>query len=321
MTAIHLCCGGGGTTLGFEQAGIQGAFAFDLDPVCVESHRLNFGDVPCEVLDMRDVRGGDLPAAEVITCGIPCEPYSIAGQRRLEADPRDLSADVARLLGEIEAARCVFLENVPLFARSAGAEWIRAALREAGYGWFEAIFAHADYGVAQKRKRWHLLASRNGLTLPRPEPTRSEYPGFGTQPWVRFGAIREVSPSDPHYLSARAWKGILRRQTRAEARAVEGDFDTCYAKCYIVDDEDLMPTVLSSSYKGPHRNQATVVYDDGRFRAPTELEMRRAQGFPDTFRLAGNKRQRYEQIGRAVPPPFAAAVARAILAAAGEAAP
>jgi site-specific DNA-cytosine methylase len=86
-----------------------------------------------------------------------------------------------------------------------------------------------------------------------------------------------------------------------------------HSTLYVVEDHDLMPTVMASAHKGISRNQAVVVFDDYRFRCPTEREYARAQGFPDGFAFCGNARQRSEQIGRAVPPPFAAAVARAIV--------
>lgn len=315
MKAIHLCSGAGGITLGFERAGIETTFAFDYNPIVVETHKMNFPNAPCEVMDIRDVRAGDLPACDIVTCGIPCEAYSIAGYRRGLADERDISPDVARLLAELAARpsppRYVFLENVPPYRDTPAATMIREALCD--YHIAEAIFRHADYGVCQKRKRWHLIASLQH-PIPIPEPTCAETVNlFGLRPWIRFKEIREDPPTDPRYITSKAWRGILRRQTRAEILMAERGKNQCYAKCYVVDDDDLMPTVLASWHKGVSRSQAVIVFDDYRWRAPTFLETTRAQGFSDTFVFCGNKRERYEQIGRAVPPPFAEAMARAIL--------
>lgn len=318
LTALHVACGAGGTSLGFERAGIRTALAFDVNPVVVDTHRRNMPGASAEVLDLYTVRAQDLPIADVLCCGIPCEAYSTAGYQRGLEDERDISPEVAKLIRKLRylgrAPRYVFLENVPPYMKSPAAEMIRQALD--GYHIAEAIFKHADYGVCQKRERWHLLAALDG-PAPMPLPTHSEQPGFTTRPWVTFGIIREPHPADPHYVTAKAWRGIIRRQTVNELKAIEraGSTNTSFAKCYIVDDDELMPTVLASWWRGHSRNQATIVFDDYRFRAPTLLEVRRAQGFPDDFEFCGNVRKQYEQIARAVPPPFAYAVARSILAA------
>lgn len=316
LTALHVACGAGGISLGFESAGISTALAFDIDQTATETHLRNMPQARTEVLDLAMTHAEDLPHADVFACGIPCEMYSTAGYQRGLLDDRDLTPDVARILEELIAAgrgpRYVFLENVPPFLRSAGAAMIRQALT--GYSITEAIFRHADYGICQARKRWHLLAAREG-PAPIPVPTHSEEPGFTTDRWIRFGEIRERDPRDPHYVSALAWRGIIRRQTANEIKAIErtSTTNTSFAKVYIVDDDSLMSTVLASWFKGHSRNQATVVFDDYRFRSPTVLEVKRSQGFPDDFEFCGNVRQTYEQIARAVAPPFAAAVARAFI--------
>jgi DNA (cytosine-5)-methyltransferase 1 len=315
VRAVHLCCGAGGTTLGFERAGIATAYAFDVSPVVVETHRANFPGAPCEVRDVREVRAGELPRADVWTCGIPCAPFSEAGLKLGHRDGRDVSPELARLIAEAcagpGAPRYVFLENVRPYRESVGAELIRAALRP-HYDLFEAVFRHADYGVPQLRRRWHLLAALKPHRAPVPEPTHAEHPNLlGLEPWVRFGDVRERDPQRPRYMSARALKGIIRRQRRKMRIAVERGCGA-HSTLYVVEDHDLMPTVMATAYKGISRNQAVVVFDDYRFRCPTELENARAQGFPDDFVFCGSARQRSEQIGRAVPVQFAGAVARAI---------
>jgi DNA (cytosine-5)-methyltransferase 1 len=307
VTAIHMACGGGGITLGFVHAGVQTALAFDVDPICIETHRRNYPGDPAEVCDICEMQAGDLPVADVWTCGIPCESYSMAGRRLAERDPRDFSPEVARLLREACAAGVapdyVFLENVPPYAGSVNAQVIRESL--AGYAVLEAIFCYADYGVAQKRRRWHLIAARVP-PVPIPEPTHSEQPTlFGQQPWLRFGAIRDGYGIGP--MSATALRGIFRRLANNAAR---------YGNAYqptIVTDDDLLPTVMTNWNRGVSRSQVVLIYEEGRLRRVSLLEGRRAQGFPDSYLFAGTQEQQWGQIGRAVAPPFAAAAARAIV--------
>jgi len=308
MNALHVACGAGGSTSGFESAGVKTAYAFDLSPTVIATHRANFPDAPAEVRDVRTVAASDLPHADIFCCGIPCEAYSIAGQRLGMAGENGFSPAIARLLRETQP-RYVFLENVSPYQGSPAAAMIRDAL--SGYSIAEVVLAHANYGVCQKRRRWHLIAAR-ATSAPLPVPTHSEHPGLMTRPWVLFREIRDPNP-DTSFLSARAWRGIIRRQARSEMLMLDRGDGSAYNKCSIVDDDDLLSTVLASWWKGPCRNQATVIFDNFRFRGPTRLEAQRAQGFPDDYVFQGNAREVWEQIGRAVPPPVAEAVARAFV--------
>ena len=307
MKAVHIACGAGGITLGFERAGIKTALAFDIEPVVIETHRRNFPEAPAEVIDLRRVRAVNLPPAEVWVCGIPCEPYSLAGLRNQGADSRDISLDLARLLREADAASCapqyVFLENVPPFARSDEANEMRRALER--YNVFEAVFVHADYGVCQKRKRWHLIAARTGA-IPLPEPTHTENGPdlFGRLPWVKFAAIRDCGGRTP--VSATALRGMFRRLARSAAKG------NAFVP-QIITDDDLLATVLTTWGKGASRSQAVLVWEDGRLRMPSMLEARRAQGFADDFVFCGTVQQQWEQVARAVPPSMAEAVAKAMI--------
>lgn len=322
MNAIHLCCGAGGITLGFERAGIKTALAFDIQEVAVETHKANFPQAPAEVLDIRFVQASDLPAVDVWTCGIPCSEYSLAGLRTMDDA---VSWELARLLnGSVEAGNApsyLFLENVREYKNSNAAQAVRDAVDRAGLLQKEAIFKHANYGVAQVRKRWHLLAGAD--SVPCPEPTHAEYPNlFGLIPWVTFGEIRQKLEDieDPKFMSAVALTGIIRRQRRKTQVGVDKNCGV-HACLYVVKDDDMMYTMMASSYKGLSRNQAVVVAEEATFngvkwvgfREPTELEWRRSQGLPDDFIVCGNKRQRYEQVGRAVAPSMAEAVAKAMV--------
>lgn len=325
MNAIHLCCGAGGTTLGFEEAGIETIFAFDFNPIVIETHQANFPNSPCQVEDIHTIRFHDLPAADVWTCGIPCAPYSMAGARLQNKDPRDISPDLRRLIAEANvygnAPQYIFLENVPPYASSMARNLLLETLSQCGYHHHDAIYSHADYGVPQTRRRWHLIASLRG-PVPNPEPTHSSAPTFfRLKPWVTFGQIREHNPQRIQSLSPIALRGLLRRQRRKTKAAMERNTGA-YNVMQIVTDDTLMPTVTSAIYKGMSRNQAVAIgcettLNGSRiyyFRAPTQIELMRAQTIPADFQFPCTKRQRYEMIGRAVPPLFAKAVALAILA-------
>ena len=76
----------------------------------MEAGRLDAAPVWSDVttLDARDLRG----AVDCIIAGAPCQPYSVAGQRRGDEDERYLWPSIFRVIDECQPA-LVFLENVP----------------------------------------------------------------------------------------------------------------------------------------------------------------------------------------------------------------
>lgn len=329
MNAIHLCCGAGGTTLAFEQTGIETIYAFDLNPIVTETHKANFPNAPCHIKDIRAIHATDLPTADVWTCGLPCAPYSNAGARLQDKDPRDISPTLRHLIAAAHehsnAPKYIFLENVPPYMNSVARNLLLETLSQCNYRHHDAIYPHANYGVPQTRKRWHLIASLHG-PVPNPIPTHSKDPGlFELKPWVTFGKIREHNPQRIQSLSPIALRGLLRRQRRKVKDAMKRNSGP-YNVMQVVTDDSMMPTITSSIYKGLARNQAVAIGCETRlngsrifyYRSPTQAEIMRAQTFPPDFQFPCNKHQRYEMIGRAVPPQFAKAVALAILAQEGE---
>jgi site-specific DNA-cytosine methylase len=144
------------------------------------------------------------------------------------------------------------------------------------------------------------LCPAAGHQPPAVERHEERQPGGEYCPAIRDGA--GVKP-----VSIPALRGIFRRVVQNAARYGNAFGPT------IIGDDDVLPTVMSSGYKSASRSQVVLIYEEGRLRAMSFAEARRGQGFPDSFIFRGNEEQRWRQVGQAVPPPFAAAVAGAML--------
>jgi DNA (cytosine-5)-methyltransferase 1 len=97
---------------------------------------------------------------DIITAGIPCQPYSCAGKLRGHADERALWPEFIRIVDECQPA-LVFLENVAAFAwyfEPAGER-----LCELGYRLAAGIFSAAEVGAPHQRERFFMLAYRKKL--------------------------------------------------------------------------------------------------------------------------------------------------------------
>ena len=112
MKVLDLFSGIGGFSLGLERAGMETVAFCEIDPYCRKVLKKHWPDVPIHEdiweLDGFRYRG----AVDVICGGFPCQPYSLAGERRGSADDRALWPQMLRVIREV-GPRWVLGENVP----------------------------------------------------------------------------------------------------------------------------------------------------------------------------------------------------------------
>lgn len=111
MTGLSLFSGIGGIDLAFEWAGGTVAAMVEIDAFCQKVLRKHWPDVPI-FSDVREVKGADVGAVDVVYGGFPCQPFSVAGDRRGRDDVRFLWPEFSRLVRELKP-RWVVGENVP----------------------------------------------------------------------------------------------------------------------------------------------------------------------------------------------------------------
>lgn len=178
--AVDLFAGGGGLSLGLENAGFRVGLAADHDPWSVQTHAANFRglSVGLDLSDPDEERRltGLLDGADValIAGGPPCQPFSRAGRsairflidqgkRAAYDDRRDLWRVWLRIVLAVRP-RAVLLENVPDMALGDDLAVVRVivdALQDAGYETHLDIVQAPRYGVPQHRQRLILVALRD----------------------------------------------------------------------------------------------------------------------------------------------------------------
>ena len=111
MTGLSLFSGVGGLDLAFEWAGGTVTAMCEIDPFCRKVLRKHWPRVTL-FEDVREVKGADVGTVDVVYGGFPCQPFSLAGDRKGRDDTRYLWPEFSRLVGEI-GPRWVVAENVP----------------------------------------------------------------------------------------------------------------------------------------------------------------------------------------------------------------
>ena len=114
---FDVCSGIGGFALGFRWAALSEPVAFcEIDPYCQKVLAKNFPNIPIfndvkELVNDRPESTRTIPDHDILTSGYPCQPFSVAGQRRGEEDERNIWRFVFEIVKRKHPTWCVF-ENV-----------------------------------------------------------------------------------------------------------------------------------------------------------------------------------------------------------------
>ena len=92
----------------------------------------------------------------LVSAGYPCQPFSYAGRRTGETDPRHLWPEVARIVDEVRP-RWVWCENVEGHL-SLGFPDVISSLRGMGYSTKAGLFTAREAGARHRRRRLFILA-------------------------------------------------------------------------------------------------------------------------------------------------------------------
>ena len=182
FTAVELCAGGGGLALGLEQAGFNSLALVDIDAHACATLRRNRPRWNVLQADMRCLDVSPWRGADLLSGGLPCPPFSIAGKQLGADDERDMFPSMLRIVRQVEP-RAVLIENVRGILASrfnpfrAG---IDATLHQMGFSTYWMGFNAAEFGVPQSRFRAFLIALRRGET----KPLRWPIPMGGSAPTV-----------------------------------------------------------------------------------------------------------------------------------------
>ena len=160
-TVGSLFSGIGGIDLAFERAGFQIAFQVENNTFCQRVLAKHWPDVK-RFEDVRNVGKHNLPAADVLVGGFPCQDISNAGRRAgiTEGSRSGLWFEFARIISELRP-RYVFLENVAAIT-SKGGSIVLGQLADMGYDAEWAVVSAADVGAPHLRKRWFCVANADG---------------------------------------------------------------------------------------------------------------------------------------------------------------
>ncbi len=209
ICGLALCAGIGGLELGLKLAigkdykcvGACEREAFAASVIVARMEDKTLDEAP--IWDCLESFPSELYRGKVdlISAGFPCQPWSVAGQRKGIEDERWLWPLIADIIREV-GPRIVFLENVPgLLIGGAGP--VLGELASMGFDSEWGIFSASEVGASHKRERIFILAhskeprrqgsddeSRGGKTQ-RPQPRPHGDKGLAHAEGERLGETGE----------------------------------------------------------------------------------------------------------------------------------
>ena len=343
---IDLFAGVGGLSLGFEQCGFEVVLANEYDPSIAEAYIKNRKAPNMIVEDITKLPIPDTFAkyrgeVDLIVGGPPCQGFSQKGQRKSINDPRNFLFKYY-----VETVRTVrpkyfVMENVPGLLTTENGYFkkeIMALFGEMGYIMNADVLCASDYGVPQARRRAFFIGKLSDWA-PVQMPTKhsktvSIWDAISDLAYLNSGEGEEIQDyrfeaQSDYQREMRAGSSLLYNHIATNHSPIalermhmippkggkeflpeEHLTKSIYSGTWARMDADDVSVTITTRFDTPSSGKFTHPYLD---RAITVREAARIQSFPDNFHFFGTKTSQMKQVGNAVPPRLAKAVALTII--------
>lgn len=342
---IDLFAGVGGLSLGFEKKGFDVVLANEYDASIATSYIANHkntkmivGDITS--LDLEDTFGKLAGTIDVVIGGPPCQGFSQKGQRKTIHDERNFLFKYYVSVVELVKPKYFVMENVPNLLTAEGGYFrheIEELFNKLGYSLKYGVLNASDYGIPQNRRRAVIIGKLDGDAPKLPVPKRNNVTIWDAISDLAYLESGEGSEEQEYKYPAESdYEKMLRKDssklfnhiaTKHSPLALERlALIPPNAGREVLPEEHLTKSIYSGTWTRMKKDEISVTIttrfdtpSSGKFthpflnRAITVREAARIQSFPDNFHFVGNKGSQMKQVGNAVPPLLAAAIAEVIM--------
>lgn len=301
FSLVSLFSGAGGMDIGFHKAGFKTIWANEYDKTIQPSFQNFFKEVKFDGRSILDIPTEDIPMAEGLIGGPPCQSWSEAGARKGIEDPRgQLFFEYIRVLEHVQPKFFV-AENVSglLHKRNELAfQNILKMFREAGYDVFWKLLNASDYEVPQDRERVFVVGFKSDLNVDFhfPEPIPKKVTLFEA-----IGDLKDIPPSscssiDNHEITSTGYSSMF--MSRNRVRAWDEQSFTILAMDRHAPLHPQAPKMIHIEKD----KKAFVAGFEHLYRRLSIRECARVQTFPDDYKfIYAHPRNGYKMVGNAVP--------------------
>lgn len=339
VTVVDLFSGCGGLSFGFEKAGYDILVGVDNWEPSLKTFKRNHKSSETMLADLSDLNPKLIEKhthgkrVDVVVGGPPCQGFSISGKRMLD-DPRNgLYRSFVRVV-EYFQPKAFLLENVPnMLAMGKGKvkDSILEDFTNLGYKVVYKVLLASDYGVPQNRRRVMFVGLKDGVEFEFPKAIFGDDLHSKITAGEALSDLEENSVTDGSVYNSKPqsdYQKLMRSNSKyVYNHEITQHSDSTISTISLVPDggnyknlpDHLRDTrKVNIAWTRYCSTKPSLTIDTGHRhhfhykwnRIPTVRESARLQSFPDDFVFEGSRTSQYKQVGNAVPPILAEAVAK-----------
>lgn len=297
FTAISLFAGAGGLDMGFERAGFKTIWANDVAPDACKTHE-NWSTAKVVCGDVAKVDAAEIPDADIMLGGFPCQGFSLSGPRKIDDSRNALYKHYVRIVKAKKPLMFVG-ENVKGLLTMGGGSIIDAIVAEfsdCGYDVHYKLLNAKDYEVPEDRERVIIVGFRKDLGI-----KKFEYPNPRNFQITMKEALKNIPAPTPDEVCNAPYS------SRYMSRNRKRDWDDV---SYTIPAMAKQVTLWPGSPDMEKINKDLWRFgSDGETRRFSWREAAAIQTFPSNLEFYGDLTSKYKQIGNAVPVKLAEIVA------------
>lgn len=297
FTAISLFAGAGGLDMGFERAGFKTIWANDFAPDACKTHeKWSTARVVCG--DVAKIDASEIPAADIMLGGFPCQGFSLSGPRKIDDSRNALYKHYVRIVKAKKPLMFVG-ENVKGLLTMGGGSIIDAIVAEfsdCGYDVHYKLLNAKDYEVPEDRERVIIVGFRKDLGI-----KNFEYPKPRNFHITMREALKNIPAPTPDEVCNAPYS------SRYMSRNRKRDWDDV---SYTIPAMAKQVTLWPGSPDMEKLDKDLWKFgSNGETRRFSWREAAAIQTFPSDLEFYGDLTSKYKQIGNAVPVKLAEIVA------------
>ena len=309
LTLIDLFSGTGAFSYAFHQTNkVKTIFANDILDSSFEIFNLN-NDIKLVKKDLNDISNDDIPKADILTAGFPCQPFSIAGMKKGFDDER--SNVFWKILSIIKSnsPNIIILENVKNLKTHDNNKTFKIIIEN-----LENLNYHIKYsiintskitGIPQNRERIYIIGFKDKMMFDKFE---FDFPNVDLQPISDF--LEDNIPDKYYYNETTVIYEELKKNV---VKHISTNSIYQYRRYYVRENKNsVCPTLTANMGTGGHN--VPIILDDKGIRKLTPRECFNLQGFPKDFKLPSlSSGKLYSLAGNAVSIPVIKLIADKII--------
>jgi DNA (cytosine-5)-methyltransferase 1 len=308
-TLIDLFCGTGAFSYAFHQTNkVSTIFANDMLDSSEEIFNLN-NNIKLTKRNLIDIKDADIPNADLLTAGFPCQPFSIAGMQKGFDDERSNVFWKILSIIKYNNPKIVILENVKNLQSHDNGKTFKIIIEN-----LEKLNYHIKYsilntckitGIPQNRERIYILCFKDKTIC---DKFNFDFPEVELKPVSDF--LDTDIPEKYYYNNSTVIYDELKKEV---TKHITTNTIYQYRRYYVRENKNnVCPTLTANMGSGGHN--VPIILDNKGIRKLTPRECFNLQGFPISYKLPSlSTNKLYSLAGNAVSVPVVKLIANKIM--------